>query len=98
MCFSEIAEASIELTSIFREGQWLQKELVHRPRSELLQAMEIEAACCIRQADRFAYQKAGFEQRTNLEIPVPFQIHRFSWPGTSEKMWQQSVHRSRQGL
>ena len=70
--FSESAEKSINLTSIFRDGQWLQKELTHRPRSELLQAMEIEAACCIRQEDRFLYQEGNFERRTNLEIPVPF--------------------------
>lgn len=70
--FSETNEASINLTSIFREGQWLQKELTHRPRSELIEAMEIEAACCIRQTDRFDYQQGNFEKRTNLEIPVPF--------------------------
>jgi CRISPR-associated endonuclease/helicase Cas3 len=70
--FSEDRNLSINLTSIFKEGQWLQKELTHRPRSELIEAMEIEAACCIRQADSFDYQQGNFEKRTNLEIPVPF--------------------------
>lgn len=70
--FDNVKESSINLTSIFREGQFLQKELTHRPKSALIEAMEIEAACCIRQSDKYAYQQGNFEQKTNLEIPVPF--------------------------
>jgi CRISPR-associated endonuclease/helicase Cas3 len=70
--FADLKDASIDLFSIFRDGQFLQKELTHLPKSVLIEAMEIEAACCIRQSDMPAYKEGNFEQRTNLEIPVPF--------------------------
>jgi len=70
--FADVKDSSINLFSIFRDGQFLQKELTHRPKSELIEAMEIEAACCIRQSDMPAYKQGTFEQKTNLEIPVPF--------------------------
>lgn len=70
--FCDVKNTSINLMSVFENGQWKQKELVHRPKSVLIEAMEIEAACCIRQSDKYLYQQGNFEQRTNLEIPVPF--------------------------
>jgi CRISPR-associated endonuclease/helicase Cas3 len=70
--FCNINESSIDLMSIFRDGRFIQKELTHRSRSVLLDAMEIETASCIRQDDKYDYLKSTFEQRTNLEIPVPF--------------------------
>jgi len=70
--FENAKDTSIDLMSIFQNGQWKQKELTHRPKSVLIEAMEIEAACCIRQSDKYTYKDGNFEQRTNLEIPVPF--------------------------
>lgn len=70
--FKNVKDASIDLMSIFENGQWKLKELTHRPKSVLIEAMEIEAACCIREADKWAYRDGNFEQKTNLEIPVPF--------------------------
>jgi len=70
--FHNINEASIDLMSAFRDGRFLQKELTHQSRSVLLDVMEIETASCIRQDDKYTYQKSTFEQRANLEIPVPF--------------------------
>jgi CRISPR-associated endonuclease/helicase Cas3 len=70
--FSETKEASIDLTSIFSDGRWRLQELRHNPRSVLIDMLEIETACAIRQSDRFDYKQGNFEQKTNLEISVPF--------------------------
>ena len=48
------------------------KELCHRPKSVLIDALEIDGACCIRESDRKIYLKAKSDQRQQLEIPVPW--------------------------
>lgn len=75
--FVDIKEVSIDLFSQFQDGLWLKKELAHGPRSVLIDAMEIEAACCIRESDKFRYPEAMAEERINLEIPVPLKSIRF---------------------
>jgi CRISPR-associated endonuclease/helicase Cas3 len=57
---------------VFRDGRFLQKELTHNPRSVLIEALEIEGASCIQQKDMYDYKQAKSEQRTHMEIPVPF--------------------------
>ncbi|MEZ0606866.1 CRISPR-associated helicase Cas3' [Fibrella sp. WM1] len=48
------------------------RELCHRPKSVLIDALEIDGACCIRESDRDTYLKARSDQRQQLEIPVPW--------------------------
>lgn len=46
--------------------------LCHRPKSVLLDALEIESAVCIRQEDKEKYLKSRGTERQMLEIPVPW--------------------------
>lgn len=70
--FSNSEESTIELTSIFRDGKFLLPELTHRARSVLLDAMEIETACCVLQSQMYDYAQANFEEQMSMEIPVAF--------------------------
>lgn len=70
--FNDSKETSIDLMSVFEEGRWKIKELTHRPKSVLIESMEIETACCIRESDKWSYRDGNYEQKTSLEIPVPF--------------------------
>ncbi len=54
------------------EGQYRIKELTHRPKSLLLDALEIEGAVCILETDRDHYLEAQYDERIGLEIPVSF--------------------------
>ena len=46
--------------------------LCHRPKSVLLDALEIESAVCIQEADKEKYIKSRGTERQMLEIPVPW--------------------------
>jgi CRISPR-associated endonuclease/helicase Cas3 len=46
--------------------------LCHRPKSVLLDALEIESAVCIREVDKEIYMKSRGTERQMLEIPVPW--------------------------
>ena len=57
--------------------------LCHRPKSVLIEALEIEGAVCVRQADSETYIKTYGETRQNLEIPVPWRSiapYARAWP------------------
>lgn len=59
------------------------RELCHRPKSVLIDALEIEGAVCIRKSDRETYVSKYGEDRQNLEIPVPWRSlapYAKSWP------------------
>lgn len=61
----------VELPSIDVHTQPLPM-LCHRPKSVLLDALEIESAVCIREADKDLYLKYRGTDRQMLEIPVPW--------------------------
>ena len=46
--------------------------LCHRPKSVLLNALEIESAVCVQEADKEKYLKSRGTDRQMLEIPVPW--------------------------
>ena len=48
------------------------RELCHRPKSHLIDALEIDGAICILERDRQAYLKPKGINRQELEIPVPW--------------------------
>ncbi|HEY6974816.1 MAG TPA: hypothetical protein VH396_00925, partial [Chitinophagaceae bacterium] len=54
------------------EGQFRIKELSHRAKSVLLEAMEIETSACITQTDWETYKICNWEERVEMEIPVSF--------------------------
>jgi CRISPR-associated endonuclease/helicase Cas3 len=51
-------------------------ELCHRPRSLLLEALEIETAACIRASDEDDYKSGKSGERMELEIPLTWSILR----------------------
>lgn len=51
-------------------------QLCHRPRSLLLEALEIETAACVRASDVEAYQSGKANDRMMLEIPISWQTLR----------------------
>jgi len=70
--YKELDEKSIDLMSAFTDGGYKIRELTHRARSVLLDAMEIETASCITQRDWDTYKVSSADIRTNFEIPVSY--------------------------
>lgn len=59
------------------------RKLCHRPKSVLIDALEIEGAVCVRQSDSDTYVKTFGENRQNLEVPVPWRSlapYALAWP------------------
>ncbi|MFP4557485.1 MAG: CRISPR-associated helicase Cas3' [Bacteroidales bacterium] len=71
---------SIETHSIFKsDGTVLIDYLTHRPKSYLLELLEIDSVSCILESDLEQYQNSNFEQRMMLEIPARYwQVKNFS--------------------
>ncbi|MDZ7778265.1 MAG: hypothetical protein U5L09_22925 [Bacteroidales bacterium] len=46
--------------------------LTHRPKSYLLELLEIDSVSCILDNDKAAYEMADFEKRMMLEIPARY--------------------------
>lgn len=65
-----IESKEIDVHLIFREEQYILKELTHRPKSIIVDALEIESATCILESDREAYESGTWERRIELEIPM----------------------------
>ena len=55
---------------VFREGKWKIFELNHRPKSALLDSLDIDSVVCICESDQEKYRQAGYIERSKLEIPV----------------------------
>lgn len=65
-----IESKEIDMHLIFREGKYLLKELAHRPKSAIVDALEIESATCILEGDRTLYERGTWAQRIELDIPI----------------------------
>lgn len=79
--YGEVAIPSIDLH--LTSGQAPLRELCHRPKSVLIDALEIEGAVCIRKSDYDTYINNYGEKRQNLEIPVPWRSlapYAKTWP------------------
>jgi len=72
-----IENKEIDIHLVFQEGQHTIKTLTHRPKSIIVDALEIESATCILQDDRDAYEKGNWEQRIELEIPMAWSTLRW---------------------
>ena len=68
--FPVIDVLNIETHSIFKaDGRIQIDKLTHRPKSYLLQLLEIDSVSCITEDDIEKYEQANFEDRMMLEIP-----------------------------
>jgi len=64
---------NIDYTGVaFANGRWQLKELCHRPKSALLDTLDIDSAVCIIQSDKMMYEDNKNSSRMELEIPVSF--------------------------
>lgn len=71
--FPEVQVMDIETHSIFKNnGTMVIDFLTHRPKSYLLELLEIDSVSCILNTDVEAYEIAGFEEQMMLEIPARF--------------------------
>lgn len=71
--FKVVEMPEIEEHAIFkRNGDWTINRLTHRPKSLLLEQLEIDNVTCIVEADVQNYLMAGFEERMLMEIPVHY--------------------------
>ncbi|MBU2465160.1 MAG: CRISPR-associated helicase Cas3', partial [Bacteroidetes bacterium] len=82
--FPEINVMDIETHSIFKkDGSMVIDFLTHRPKSYLLELLQIDSVCCITDEDVENYENASFEERMMMEIPARY------W---SVKMFSQSEY------
>lgn len=71
--FPKVDVLNIETHSIFKaDGTILIDYLTHRPKSYLLELLEIDSVSCILESDLEQYQNSNFEQRMMLEIPARY--------------------------
>jgi len=62
----------IDWNSVFYDGAWKIRELWHRPKSALLETLDIDSVTCIEETDQELYEASNFEDRTKMEIPVSY--------------------------
>ncbi|WP_036879513.1 CRISPR-associated helicase/endonuclease Cas3 [Xylanibacter oryzae] len=71
--YPEICFQNIDYSGVaFMDGQWIIKELCHRPKSALLETLDIDSAVCVIQNDSTKYREGEYTERTKIEIPVSF--------------------------
>ncbi|NJK84357.1 MAG: hypothetical protein HC912_11810 [Saprospiraceae bacterium] len=63
---------AIDVHLICKNDKYTLKELCNHKRAVLVEALEIESATCILEADREKYLTAKWEERLHLEIPVNY--------------------------
>jgi len=71
--YPDIQFLNIDLGAAFENGKWKLKKLWHKPKSALLEILDIDTATCIVESDQDEYLNAkSREERLMLEIPVHF--------------------------
>jgi len=71
--FPEVDVMNIEQHSIFKSnGNVIINKLTHRPKSYLLELLEIDSVSCITEDDIENYTQAKFEERMMMEIPARY--------------------------
>ncbi len=71
--FPEVDVMDIEQHSIFKSnGDVIINKLTHRPKSYLLELLEIDSVSCITEDDIENYTQAKFEERMMMEIPARY--------------------------
>ena len=72
LVYPDIQFIDIDLSARFACGKWRIKELRHYPKSELMDALDIETATCITEDDREIYETATVADQSKIEIPVAY--------------------------
>ena len=78
--FPTVDMPEIEEHAIFKKsGEWTINELTHRPKSFLLETLDIDNVACIVEADEQRYMSSNFEERMQMKIPVRYwSVHKFN--------------------
>lgn len=76
--YPTVESKQIDVHLIYKESiGYVMPELIHRPKSIIVEALEIESASCILESDRLLYETGTSEQRIELEIPIPWSTIRW---------------------
>ncbi len=70
--YPSIEFIDIDLTTVFKNGNWVIKELWHHSKSALLETLDIDSVTCIDEANQEFYKTATYEEQAKLEIPVSY--------------------------
>ncbi|WP_229376240.1 CRISPR-associated helicase Cas3' [Fibrella aquatilis] len=70
--FPDVDNILIDKDAIYVNGRWRIEKLVHKPKSVLFDALDIDSMVCVTEADQQAYEQAGYEERMAYEIPVRY--------------------------
>jgi CRISPR-associated endonuclease/helicase Cas3 len=78
--YPKIEVPSIATHFIWNEEGYRIQKLQHRPKSTMLNALNIESEVCILRSEAAAYAQASWKRRQRMHIPVPVSFNRFEWP------------------
>ncbi len=71
--FPTVDMPEIEEHAIFKKsGEWTINKLTHRPKSLLLERLDIDNVACIVEADEQRYMMSDCEEQMQMEIPVRY--------------------------
>jgi len=76
--YPTVESREIDLHLVFVNDKYKMQELVHYPKSVIVDALEIESATCILESDRTTYENGTWEERIGLEIPVAWSTLKWS--------------------
>ncbi|HOW31786.1 MAG TPA: CRISPR-associated helicase Cas3', partial [Bacteroidales bacterium] len=72
LVYPSIEFVDIDLSTVFKDGKWVIKELWHNAKSALLEALDIDSVTCIVESDKNIYEASSYEEQAKLEIPVSY--------------------------
>ncbi len=68
--FPNLDTRPIDIHLIFQNGRYKIRQLTNHKKAVLVEALEIESATCILEANEDAYLSANWEERIQFEIPI----------------------------
>jgi len=78
--YPEVNIPEVATHFIWQDGSYRIQKLQHRPKSVLLEALDINAETCILRSEATRYADAWWEERQRMHIPIPASFNRFDWP------------------
>jgi CRISPR-associated endonuclease/helicase Cas3 len=80
--YPEVEVPEVSTHFIWQDGEFRIQKLQHRPKSVLLEALDINSETAILRSEAEKYARAGWEERQRMHIPVPASFNRFAddWP------------------
>jgi CRISPR-associated endonuclease/helicase Cas3 len=76
--YPEVEIPEVATHFIWQDGRYRIQKLQHRPKSVLLEALNINSETCILRSEATRYADARWEERQRMHIPVPVSFKRFA--------------------